>query len=235
MFKKEKNGKTNINVTSKEVIMILVLFICAILIIIMALIMLFSLSTIRFRVKDFNISNLDIKKAKYKIVISLFLLNKIKWLSLKLDKEKLHKISVKMHLEKIDIKRIEKDFRLSDIRELIKLKPKLSLLNLDLRFGLEDIIITTYLIPVICTIFSLILPTLTKMKNLKHIRYKVNPIYNRTNVYYVKLDSILEIKVINLLNFIYGIYKNKRDSMYNYKKSNRKTAKLERNKIKCNV
>ena len=211
--------------------MVLVLFICAILIVIMILIISLLLSTIRINVKDYNISNLNVKKTKYKITISLYLLNKIKWLSFKLNKEKLHKISLKMHLDRIDIKKLEKDFKLSDIKELMKIKPKLTLLHLDLKLGIQDILLTTYIIPVVCTIFSLILPIVTEEKNIKHIRYKAEPIYNQNNVYYIKLTSRVEIKMINLLNSMYGIYKNRKDNM----PQKDKTINLNKNKIECNV
>lgn len=211
--------------------MVLVLFICAILIVIMILTISLLLSTIRINVKDYNISNLNVKKTKYKITISLYLLNKIKWISFKLNKEKLHKISLKMHLDRIDIKKLEKDFKMSDIKELMKIKPKLTLLHLDLKIGIEDILLTTYIIPVVCTIFSLILPIVTEEKNIKHIRYKAEPIYNQKNLYYVKLSSRVEIKMINLLNSMYGIYKNRKDNM----PQKDKTINLNKNKIECNV
>ena len=211
--------------------MVLVLFICAILIVIMILIISLLLSTIRINVKDYNISNLKVKKTKYKITISLYLLNKIKLISFKLNKEKLRKISLKMHFDKIDIKKLERDFKLSDIKELMKIKPKLTFLHLDLKLGIEDILLTTYIIPVVCIIFSLILPIVTDEKNINHIRYKVEPIYNQKNVYYVKLSSRVEIKIINLLNSMYGIYKNRKDNMTKENKS----INLSKNKIQCNV
>ena len=211
--------------------MVLVLFICAFLIVIMILIISLLLSTIRINVKDYNISNLNVKKTKYKITISLYLLNKIKWISFKLNKEKLHKISLKMHLDRIDIKKLEKDFKMSDLKELMKIKPKLTLLHLDLKLGIEDILLTTYIIPVVCTIFSLILPIVTEEKNIKHIRYKAEPIYNQKNLYYVKLSSRVEIKMINVLNSMYGIYKNRKDNM----PQKDKTINLNKNKIECNV
>ena len=211
--------------------MVLVLFICAILIVIMILIISLLLSTIRINVKDYNISNLNVKKTKYKITISLYLLNKIKWISFKLNKEKLHKISLKMHLDRIDIKKLEKDFKMSDLKELMKIKPKLTLLHLDLKLGIEDVLLTTYIIPAVCTIFSLILPIVTEEKNIKHIRYKVEPIYNQKNAYYIKLTSRVEIKMINLLNSMYGIYKNRKDNML----QKDKTINWNKNKIECNV
>lgn len=213
--------------------MVLVLFICTILIVVMLFIITVLLSTIKIQLKDFNISNLKIKKTNYKLVISLSFLNKFKWLSFKLNKQKLHKISLKMHLDRIDIKKLEKDFKISDIKELLKIKPRLTFMNLELQVGLEDIILTTYMIPSICTILSVVLPLVTEKNDIKNIKYIVEPIYNQKNLYYIKLNSNLEIKMLNLLNSMYSIYKNRKKDVPN--KNNYRNINIQKNNVKCNV
>lgn len=211
--------------------MVLVLFICAILIAIMILIVSILLSTIKINIKDYNISNLNIEKLEYKFTISLYLLNKIKWFSIKLNKEKILNISKKVHLDRINIKKLERDFKISNIKEFKKIKPKVSFLHLNLKLGLEDILLTTYLVPIVCTAISMILPFITEEKNIKHIKYEVSPIYNQKNLYYLKLNCRIEIKMINLLNSMYGMYKNIKDNMP--KKD--KEISSNKNKIQCNV
>lgn len=213
--------------------MVLVLFICTILIVVMLFIITVLLSTIKIQLKNFNISNLKIKKTNYKLVISLSFLNKFKWLSFKLNKQKLHKISLKMHLDRIDIKKLEKDFKISDIKELLKIKPRLTFMNLELQVGLEDIILTTYMIPSICAILSVILPCVTEKNDIKNIKYIVEPIYNQKNLYYIKLNSNLEIKMLNLLNSMYSIYKNRKKDVPN--KNNYRNINIQKNNVKCNV
>lgn len=213
--------------------MLLVLFICTILIVVMLFIITVLLSTIKIELKNFNISNLKIKRTNYKLIFSLSFLDKFKWLSFKLNKRKLNKIRLKMHLDRIDIKKLEKDFKISDIKELLKIKPRLTSMNLKLQVGLEDIILTTYIVPSICTLLSVILPEVTRRNDIKNIKYVVEPIYNHGNLYYINLDSNIEIKMLNLLNSIYGIYKNRKKNVPN--KNNYRNINIQKNNIKCNV
>lgn len=213
--------------------MVLVLFICTILIVVMLFIITVLLSTIKIELKNFNISNLKIKRTNYKLIFSLSFLDKFKWLSFKLNKRKLNKIRLKMHLDRIDIKKLEKDFKISDIKELLKIKPRLTSMNLKLQVGLEDIILTTYIVPSICTLLSVILPEVTRRNDIKNIKYVVEPIYNHGNLYYINLDSNIEIKMLNLLNSIYGIYKNRKKNVPN--KNNYRNINIQKNNIKCNV
>ena len=191
--------------------MILVLFFCAIVILVMLAVMLPLLSTIRIEITDFELSNKKHIEPNYEIIYSLVLLNKIKWLSIHLNDKKMRKMYTKMHLERIDIKKIEKDIKLSDIQEFARVKPKLTRLNLQIKLGVEDVIITSYLVPILCTILTILLPHITEKKNIRNIKYKIEPVYNQT-IYHIKLDTILEIKIINLLNSVYKIYKSRKKS-----------------------
>ena len=192
--------------------MILVLFLCIIIIFVMLLIIFTILSTIKIKVKNFEIDTKKKIKPQYEISISLNLINRFKWISLRLNSKKMRKIYTKMHLERIDIKKLEKDLKFSDIHAIIKIKPKVSNLNLQIKLGLEDVIITSYIIPLICSIFSIVLPHVTEIQNIKNIKYKIEPLYNE-NAYHMKLDTTIEIKMINVLNSIYKIYKNRKSNI----------------------
>lgn len=192
--------------------MVLVLLFCAIIIVVMLLIIFTLISTVKIKINNLKIENPKKINSKYEILISFNLINKLKWISIKLNKQKIRKILTKMHLEKIDIKKLEKDVKLSDIQELLKIKPKLSMLNLQLKVGVEDVIATSFAIPIICTAISIILPYVTERKNFKNIKYKIEPIYNQY-AYHLKLDTEIEVKIINVLNSLYKIYKS-RKNMY---------------------
>lgn len=192
--------------------MVLVLFFCAIIIVVMLLIIFTLISTVKIKINNLKIENPKKVNSKYEISISFNLMNKLKWISIKLNKQKIRKILTKMHLEKIDIKKLEKDVKLSDIQELLKIKPKLSMLNLQLKVGVEDVIATSFAIPIICTAISVILPYVTDRRNFKNIKYKIEPIYNQY-AYHLKLDTEIEVKIINVLNSLYKIYKS-RKNMY---------------------
>ena len=210
--------------------MVLVLFICTILFIFIILLIFILLSSLNIKINNYNKTNLKKEKNNYELILSLYLLNKFKWLSFKFDKKKLHKISLKMHLDKIDIKKLERDFKISDIKNILKIQPKLTFLDLDFKVGLEDIILTTYLIPIISSILSIILPFVTENKNVKNIKYKIEPIYNQKNLYYLKISTSVEIKIINLLNSIYCMYKSRKKDV-----PNRNRVNLKKNIVKCNV
>lgn len=199
--------------------MILVLFLCSIITIIALIIIFILVSTIRIDIKKVRISNTVKAKQNYEIKISAYLVNKLKWISIRINKIKIQKIAKKMNLEKIDIQKLEKNIDLYDIKQIFNIKPKLRCLNLEMSLGVEDVILTTYLIPIVSTVISIILPYITKESKIKDIKYKILPIYNNQNVYDLKLDTTIEIKMINVLNAMYKIYKN--GTYYQYKKIKR--------------
>ena len=237
MFKKEKNGKTNTKITSKEVMMVLVLLFCTILIVITIIFFLVILSTLKIEVKNYEVSNmysnqnnseknLNANKntcknnkinAKYKIKVSLNVLDKLRILQLKLNSEKIKKITLKMHLDRIDIKKLEKEIRIDDIKEIMQIKPKISYMDLNVKVGIDDVLLTTYAVPVICTLISILLPLVVEKNSHKKIKYDIKPIYNNGNMYDVKFDIGIKIRVLKLLNAMYIIYKNRKKS--NHKKN----------------
>ena len=185
--------------------MILVLFFIIIFIVLLAIILIIF-SSIKITIQNLDYSNLKREKSNYKIIFSFNMFAKFRWLNIKLDKKKIQKMFKKMHLERITIKEIERNFRISDLKEIANIKPKLEFLDLKVKIGLEDIMLTTYAVPIICTILSIILPHITERKNIKDISYEIKPVYNKL-VYNVKLNTTINIKIINLLNSVYKIYR----------------------------
>lgn len=185
--------------------MILVFFFLIILISIMLITIFFIFSTVRIELNQVRFSNITENNKKYIIKMSLYLFNKIKWISLKLNNDKLKNISKKLHLEKVDLKKIERDFKISDLKEIANIKPKVSYLELEMKIGIEDVILTSYIIPTICTILAIVLPYIVIKDKEKYIKYYVLPIYNCKNEYDIKADIILEIKIINILISTYKI------------------------------
>lgn len=185
--------------------MILVFFFLIILINIMLITIFFIFSTVRIELNQVRFSNITENDKKYIIKMSLYLFNKIKWISLKLNNDKLKNISKKLHLEKVDLKKIERDFKISDLKEIANIKPKVSYLELEMKIGIEDVILTSYIIPTICTILAIVLPYIVIKDKEKYIKYYVLPIYNCKNEYDIKADIILEIKIINILISTYKI------------------------------
>ncbi len=189
--------------------MILVFFLGIILAILIIVTILVVFSNIQIEIENFEISNSknEFINNKYEVIISLLFLNKVKWISIHLNRLRLRKIYTKMHLERIDIKKLEQDFSFSNLKEIIKIKPNIKKLNLKIDIGLENIILTTYLIPLICTILSIILSKNVNIKDIDEIEYLVKPIYNNGNKYHIKLSSILSFRISSILKVVFRIYK----------------------------
>lgn len=211
--------------------MILVLFFCTIIVLITLAVIFIILSTVRIEVRDFELASVKHIEPNYEVVISFSLLNKLKWISFRLNNKRMKKMYTKMHLERIDIKKLERNIKPSDIREIIKIRPKLTRLDLQMSLGIENVIITSHIIPIICTILSIMLPHVTEKKNIKNIKYKIEPVYNK-NIYHIKLDTTLEIKVINVLNSVYRIYKSKRNSTSKKRKRSIEVLKYHQASLK---
>ena len=69
--------------------MVLVLLFCAIIIVIMLLVIFTLISTVKIKINNLKIENQKKINSKYEISISLNLMNKLKWISIKLNKQKI--------------------------------------------------------------------------------------------------------------------------------------------------
>lgn len=201
--------------------MVLVLLLCAILIISMVLVISITISTIKISIRNLELTNIDKDKLKYSLEISLILFKKIRWFSINLDETKIKRIMKKINLQNIAIKELEKDLSIQNLKEITKIRPQITFLKLQLNVGVGDVIITSYITSLICTIISILLTLTVEGKNLRNVSYKINPLYNNGNIYDIKLSSNIEIKIINLLNSLYKTFKSKRNT--------------EKNKVKCNA
>ena len=157
------------------------------------------------------------------LIISLYLANKIKWLSIKLGDSKMKKIYRKMHLEKIDIKKLEKEFKLEDLKILGKIKPKIAYFNLNASLGAQNPITTAFLIAGSATIISNILAHFAKDNKFKNYQYVLTPIYHNNILYKIKFNCIIEIKMVHIINVIYIFIKKGRSDKNERTASNRKS------------
>ena len=97
--------------------MVLVFILLAIFILLLTIIFLVLLSTFRIEIKNLKLSNIENKnqikkqqKSDFAIILSFYLFNKLKWISINLNDEKIKKAYRKIQLEKIDLKKLEKAF-----------------------------------------------------------------------------------------------------------------------------
>lgn len=172
------------------------------------------LSTIKINIKYIN--------KNYKVIIKLYLLNKIRYLKLELDKNKLKEIFIKVKnkIEKVNYKKVEKEIYQDRkvIKNVVKkLKIDLEYLDLDLRIGTEFILLTSVIIVTISTIFPLIANKFIRKYEKRKYNYKFTPIYNKNDIN-LQLDCIISTKMVHIISVIIsiifkkGVFKNVRTS-----------------------
>lgn len=197
--------------------MVLVFIIC----ILIFLVLLVTFSTIRIQVENFEASNIEnMKKPKnYKIKIALYLFNKIKWIWISLDDKKIQKISQKSKWNEVDIK---KYVDVKDIKLVKKLSPKISFLNLKVKLGTFDIVATTYVVAILSTFVAVLLPYTIKKYKKENYYYEILPVYSDKNLYEIKLNCIIEEKMVHIISIVYALVKKRRVDK-NERTSNRRS------------
>lgn len=173
------------------------------------------ISKLEIKIENLDMNNINKKNNNEKILIQISLkLHNIRWIRFKMNKEKLanlygtaqkleykNNISAKIMKEKAEkeIKIILKDKKLK--QKILDTNIELEKFNANISLGTEDYIITSYLVALIAIIISNILPHIIKDRNaIDKIKYKVLPIYQPSNVYSIKLSTILNVKISNLIN-----------------------------------
>lgn len=199
--------------------MVLVFIFLAIIILVTLFIFLIVISNLRISFEDFRFSNMGeetgenalkdykIEKRQFNIKISLVLFNKITWLFINLNKDRIRKIAQKAHLDKNTLKQFEKDFKFSDLEKLKGLKPKITNLDLNIKLCIEDVVITSYLIVAISVLISNLLPFLVEKENYNSCKYSVEPIYLNKNLYKISLNCIIEEKMVHIINILFKFLK----------------------------
>lgn len=203
--------------------MILVLIFLGILVLLVTIITLTIASTLHIQIKNLSVSNMEPKNTnEYAIIFSLYLGNKIKWIWFRLNDKKVRKMYSKMQLEKLDFKKFRKDFKVKDLKELPKLQPKISYLNLDANLGFISPITTSFLVATIASIISIALPYLAKNLKKERYIYNIKPLYYNKNLYKINLNCIIEIKMVHIINIIFVLIKKGRKKNEQSTTSNRK-------------
>lgn len=202
--------------------MVLVFIFLTIIIIIALFSFLVVASNLSISFENFNFNNIEEKNEKTKedtkdnfnIKISLVLFKKFTWLFINLNKTRMKKIMQKAHFDKNTLKKLEKDFKLEDLKTLKGLKPKIKKLDLIIQLGLEDVVFTSYLITAISILISNILPFLVETKNYNNCKYKTEPIYLNKNLYKISLNCIIEEKMVHIINILFKFLKKGRSDKY---------------------
>ena len=108
-------------------------------------------------------------------------------------------------------------------KRIIKLASNLSIeieeLKSEIFLGTEDTIVTSYLVAAVAIIISNVIPHIIKNSD-KTIQYKVLPIYKQKYIYILKLDSIINIKIMKIIQIMLEVKRIIRSNNDKYKNEN---------------
>lgn len=186
--------------------------------ILLTIIIVLIFSKIQVEIENFR---LNLPKNKNKILNDTFLL-KIKLvifgtlpiINLKINREKLKKLenNLKDKKIKLDINKIGKQITKENINDAKKLQMHIEKIKLKINFGTENTILTSFIVPIISTIWSIVL-TKKRVKEEKQ-RLEINPIYNKGNLVNIVFEGIFEIKMIHIIKVICAKIKKRRVEKY---------------------
>lgn len=186
--------------------------------ILLTIIIVLIFSKIQVEIENFR---LNLPKNKNKILNDTFLF-KIKLvifvtlpiINLKINREKLKKLenNLKDKKIKLDINKIGKQITKENINDAKKLQMHIEKIKLKINFGTENTILTSFIVPIISTIWSIVL-TKKRVKEEKQ-RLEINPIYNKGNLVNIVFEGIFEIKMIHIIKVICAKIKKRRVEKY---------------------
>ena len=160
------------------------------------------------------VTNLEINNSNNKIMpiyelkIAFYLLGKIKLFSFKINNNKTKKILekdfIKQKIENIKIKSHEKSkkqkkFQIKISKQFIK-KLELESINLLIYVDTKNVILTSYFVAIISSIIPNILKENIKNFDSKHHIFKITPLYKNQNYIYIKLNCIINIKIVHIIS-----------------------------------
>ena len=195
--------------------MILVFIFLGLLIINFVIFLILIMSSLHIKIDNLKVKDMKIEK-DYKIFIQLYFFDKIKYLSILVDNKKIKKISLNQKFKNFN--NIKKPKANELFNALNKLNLKIDKLNLNAKIGIKDACLLAYVVVIISSIISIILPHFAK--NKKQINYKIEPVYNK-NLFNLFLEGIINIKIVNIIYVIYILAK--KGSNNNERTSNRRT------------
>ena len=191
---------------------LVLLFFCGILGIFIFIILLLLLSTIKLNISKLNIVKFKKIKKDFEIYLELCLFGKIKYAKIKIDKKKIQKLKIKNSFK--DIKKDAEILKNIKIGEIVKkLKVDIEKLNLSLELGTEEITLTVFLVTIISTLLGIALHN----QNKENIDFNIVPLYQFGNSVNLKLNCIIDVKIVHIIYVIYillkkGMIKNERTS-----------------------
>lgn len=125
------------------------------------------------------------------------------------------KIYSSKQLERIDLSKIKSEIPINKVTltNILNLKMNIESLNLNLNIGIQDALLTSYAVAIISSAVGIILPHIVKDQNLRKCKYKISPVYNYTDTISLELDSVINIKIVNIIMLIYKLLKKEKNKI----------------------
>lgn len=172
-------------------------------ILLFVLVLLFSYLEINVKNFSFNSENEGNRKIEdYLVFLKLKFLNKITYLKIKIDDNKIKKVK---KYKILNNKTFNIPFKKTYIRNITKFEQNIKELNLVLSVGLIDTTITSLAVVVISSILSILISRNTN--NYKSCKYKILPDYTSKLEIKVNLSGIFNFKVVHIINILYMLLK----------------------------
>ena len=166
------------------------------------LLMVFFSINIKLEIENLKISFPKLKNKltnnESKVSLKIYILKKIKIAEIDLKKVDLKNEKLKNQLKGTK-------FNLDMIEFLKNVKYIVEKLNFKCNIGFENAAMTAVTVGII----YIIIPNLLKhrIQNTENIEYKIKPLYNYRNILNIELDSIISIKMRNIIDIITFIKK----------------------------
>ncbi len=208
-----------------------------ILFLITSLFLLLLLSNIEVEINKlcFNTNNAKYEKLEdYLFYIRLKLFDKITWIKIKIDSEKIDKIkrskvlkskifeklNKSYNIKSILLKNRKKILKKDNIKYIKELDIEVKRLILYMDICTSSSIFTSFAVVAIATIISIVLAKSIKKYSKNKYKYIITPIYEYKPRLKIELNCIIDIKIVHIMNVIYMLIK-KRSVVYDERTSNR--------------
>lgn len=180
------------------------IFFCILIILLVVSTILVRFSSFKINIKELELINKELKK--YKIEISLNVFNKIKWLKITIDQNKINKLKNSGKttiLNKILDTKILKDYKntgktiLKNRKSILKKinKIKIEKFNLQSKIGTEEADKTAYIVGIASSLLAIFLA-----KRTNNPKYIIEPVYIDKNYLYLSINCILSIKLVHIIS-----------------------------------
>ena len=219
--------------------MILFFIILAILFFLSSFVLLLCLSDLEIEINKLHFDSNNKKEHKledYLFYIRLKILDKITWLKIEIDKNKiktiensklfksnfLSKINEYDKIIEIILNNKEEIFKKSNTEYIKELNICIKKLDLYLELCISNSTFTSFLVATIASIISIILARNIKKYDRNKYNYIIMPKYEYKSSIKLKLNCIINIKVVHIINVLCMLIKKRREK-YDERTSNRRS------------